>query len=128
MILGYMPERSYERGLSYCSQMVNMHSSFGMMCTAKCHKLVNLGCLCGLQGDNVTSGLKKVTDDMKTKNRTDRSGAVPSSAPSATSTAKCKQACMPVSHITAAFSRDVLAEAALISVTHLAFDYLIRRL
>ncbi len=35
-----------------------------------------------LQGGGVTSGLKKVTDDMKTKNRADRSGAVPSSAPS----------------------------------------------
>ena len=30
------------------------------------------------QGSAVTSGLKKVTDDMKTKNRTDRTGAVPS--------------------------------------------------
>ena len=38
-----------------------------------------------MQGGTVTSGLKKVTDDMKTKNRADRSGAVPSStsAPSA---------------------------------------------
>lgn len=37
------------------------------------------------KGGTVTSGLKKVTDDMKTKNRADRSGAVPSStsAPSA---------------------------------------------
>lgn len=35
------------------------------------------------KGENVTSGLKKVTDDMKTKNRADRSGAVPAgSAPS----------------------------------------------
>ena len=31
------------------------------------------------QGDAVTSGLRKVTDDMKAKNRADRSGAVPSS-------------------------------------------------
>ncbi len=29
-----------------------------------------------VQGDNVTQGLRKVTDDMKTKNRADRSGAV----------------------------------------------------
>lgn len=29
------------------------------------------------QGSGVTTGLKKVTDDMKTKNRTDKSGAVP---------------------------------------------------
>lgn len=29
------------------------------------------------QGDSVTSGLKKVSDDMKTKNRTDRTGVVP---------------------------------------------------
>jgi len=28
----------------------------------------------------VTGGLRKVTDDMKTKNRTDRSGAVPAAA------------------------------------------------
>ena len=28
-----------------------------------------------VQGDNVTQGLRKVTDDMKTKNRADRSGA-----------------------------------------------------
>jgi adenylyl cyclase-associated protein len=35
------------------------------------------------KGENVTAGLKKVTDDMKTKNRLDRSGAVPAgSAPS----------------------------------------------
>eukprot|EP00897_Mesotaenium_endlicherianum_P004116 jgi/Mesen1/3732/ME000203S02821 len=31
------------------------------------------------RGENVTSGLKKVTDDMKTKNRSERSGAVPAS-------------------------------------------------
>lgn len=31
------------------------------------------------QGEGVTSGLKKVTDDMKSKNRADRSGAVPAS-------------------------------------------------
>ena len=30
----------------------------------------------------MTTGLKKVTDDMKTKNRADRSGAVPSAPPS----------------------------------------------
>ena len=33
-----------------------------------------------LQGDTVTKGLKKVTDDMKTKNRADRTGAVSTSA------------------------------------------------
>ena len=33
-----------------------------------------------LQGDTVTKGLKKVTDDMKTKNRADRSGVVSTSA------------------------------------------------
>ena len=33
-----------------------------------------------LQGDAVTSRLKRVTDDMKTKNRADRSGVVPVSA------------------------------------------------
>ncbi|KAI5062933.1 hypothetical protein GOP47_0021480 [Adiantum capillus-veneris] len=32
------------------------------------------------KGEAVTSGLKKVTADMKTKNRTDRSGAVPAAA------------------------------------------------
>ncbi len=30
-----------------------------------------------MQGEGVTSGLRKVTDDMKTKNRADRSGVVP---------------------------------------------------
>ena len=34
------------------------------------------------QGDTVTTGLRKVTDDMKTKNRGDRSGAVPAGASS----------------------------------------------
>jgi adenylyl cyclase-associated protein len=29
------------------------------------------------QGNSVTTGLRKVTDDMKAKNRGDRSGAVP---------------------------------------------------
>ena len=29
------------------------------------------------QGDKITSGLRKVTDDMKTKNRADRGGLVP---------------------------------------------------
>ena len=29
-----------------------------------------------VQGDNVTQGLRKVTDNMKTKNRADRTGAV----------------------------------------------------
>ena len=33
-----------------------------------------------LQGDNVTKGLKKVTDDMKTKNRADRTGVVSTTA------------------------------------------------
>jgi hypothetical protein len=33
-----------------------------------------------MQGEAVTTGLRKVTDDMKTKNRTDRSGAVPAAA------------------------------------------------
>lgn len=33
------------------------------------------------KGEDVTSGLRRVTDDMKTKNRTDRSGAVPAVAP-----------------------------------------------
>ncbi len=33
-----------------------------------------------LQGDTVTKGLKKVTDDMKTKNRADKLGAVSTSA------------------------------------------------
>ncbi len=33
-----------------------------------------------LQGETVTKGLKKVTDDMKTKNRADRSGVVSTSA------------------------------------------------
>jgi adenylyl cyclase-associated protein len=32
------------------------------------------------QGEAVTSGLKKVTDDMKTKNRAERTGVVSSSA------------------------------------------------
>lgn len=32
------------------------------------------------KGEAVTSGLRKVTDDMKAKNRTDRTGAVPSNA------------------------------------------------
>ncbi len=36
--------------------------------------------VCLLQGEGVTSGLRKVTDDMKTKNRAERSGAVPASA------------------------------------------------
>lgn len=33
-----------------------------------------------LQGDTVTKGLKKVTDDMKSKNRADRTGVVSTSA------------------------------------------------
>lgn len=33
------------------------------------------------KGDSVTSGLRKVTDSMKAKNREDRSGAVPSTVP-----------------------------------------------
>ncbi|KAL3136825.1 hypothetical protein ABBQ38_005537 [Trebouxia sp. C0009 RCD-2024] len=51
------------------------------------------------KGGTVTSGLKKVTDDMKTKNRADRSGAVPSSAPSATksSTSAAGKAAVPTS-------------------------------
>jgi len=32
------------------------------------------------KGDSVTGGLRKVTDDMKTKNRADRTGAVPAAA------------------------------------------------
>ncbi|GAQ84855.1 Adenylate cyclase-associated protein [Klebsormidium nitens] len=46
------------------------------------------------KGDAVTSGLRKVTDDMKTKNRTDRTGAVPASAapPAATPAAASKAA------------------------------------
>ncbi|KAL4424859.1 hypothetical protein ABPG77_011109 [Micractinium sp. CCAP 211/92] len=35
------------------------------------------------KGTSVTSGLRKVTDDMKTKNRGERSGAVPAGPPSA---------------------------------------------
>jgi hypothetical protein len=35
------------------------------------------------QGDGVTKGLRKVTDDMKSKNRADRSGLVPQQAPGA---------------------------------------------
>eukprot|EP00898_Chlorokybus_atmophyticus_P006762 jgi/Chlat1/7087/Chrsp57S06779 len=35
------------------------------------------------KGESVTSGLRKVTDDMKTKNRSDRSGAVPSTVAAA---------------------------------------------
>ena len=38
-----------------------------------------------LQGDTVTQGLKKVTDDMKTKNRADRSGVVSTTAGPASS-------------------------------------------
>ncbi len=49
--------------------------------------IVRFACVCphrryALQGDAATSGLKRVTDDMKTKNRADRSGVVPVSAPS----------------------------------------------
>ena len=49
--------------------------------------IVHCACVCpqrrsALQGDAATSGLKRVTDDMKTKNRADRSGVVPVSAPS----------------------------------------------
>ncbi len=32
------------------------------------------------QGEGITSGLRKVTDDMKAKNRADRSGVVPATA------------------------------------------------
>lgn len=35
-----------------------------------------------MQGEAVTSGLRKVTDDMKTKNRADRTGAVPANSAS----------------------------------------------
>ncbi|KAL3158071.1 hypothetical protein ABBQ32_011678 [Trebouxia sp. C0010 RCD-2024] len=51
------------------------------------------------KGNTVTSGLKKVTDDMKSKNRADRSGAVPSSTPSATkpSTSAAGKAAVPTS-------------------------------
>ena len=48
------------------------------------------------QGGNVTSGLKKVSDDMKTKNRADRTGAVPSSAPS--SSAATSKGAFPFIH------------------------------
>ena len=41
-------------------------------------KLVH--CMGGDQGDGVTKGLRKVTDDMKSKNRADRTGVVPSAA------------------------------------------------
>jgi hypothetical protein len=38
------------------------------------------------QGEGVTTGLRKVTDDMKSKNRADRSGVVPALSSSATPT------------------------------------------
>ena len=44
------------------------------------HKQDILSLCMPLQGDTVTKGLKKVTDDMKTKNRADRTGAVSTSA------------------------------------------------
>jgi hypothetical protein len=39
-----------------------------------------------LQGAGVTAGLRRVTDDMKAKNRADRSGAVPAAVSSGGST------------------------------------------
>lgn len=46
-------------------------------------------CVC-LQGSAVTSGLRKVTDDMKAKNRTDRTGVV-SGGPAAAAARKAAQ-------------------------------------
>jgi len=45
---------------------------------ARCRRVNGGGA--GRQGDAVTGGLRKVTADMKTKNRADRPGVVPSSA------------------------------------------------
>jgi len=48
------------------------------------------------KGEGVTSGLKKVTADMKTKNRTDKSSVVPASAPKSTSSgASAKKSAAP---------------------------------
>ena len=44
-----------------------------------------------VQGDNVTQGLRKVTDDMKTKNRADRTGAVSVASKPAGEPAECEQ-------------------------------------
>lgn len=60
------------------------------------------------QGGQVTSGLRKVTDDMKTKNRTDRSGHVsassgskaPSSSKASSASATTKAAPPPKTELT----------------------------
>lgn len=47
------------------------------------------------KGEAVTSGLKKVTDDMKTKNRTDKSSVVPAVVKTATTSSATKKAAAP---------------------------------
>jgi len=47
------------------------------------------------KGENVTSGLKKVTNDMKSKNRTDKSSVVPAIVPKATTSAAAKKTAAP---------------------------------
>jgi adenylyl cyclase-associated protein len=48
------------------------------------------------KGENVASGLRKVTDDMKAKNRTDRSGAVPATAAPAAASAPGRGGAAPL--------------------------------
>ena len=45
-------------------------------CASSGFELAAKRCVVLVQGDNVTQGLRKVTDNMKTKNRADRTGAV----------------------------------------------------
>lgn len=47
------------------------------------------------KGESVTSGLKKVTDDMKTKNRTDKTSVVPATATKSTGASAAKKAATP---------------------------------
>lgn len=54
----------------------------------RCLHLASASLWLGLQGDTVTKGLKKVTADMKTKNRADRTGVVSTSAGRVLSPAK----------------------------------------
>jgi adenylyl cyclase-associated protein len=48
------------------------------------------------RGESVASGLRKVTDDMKAKNRTDRTGAVPAGSAPAASAAPARGAGAPL--------------------------------
>lgn len=77
------------------ANLVVMHASV-VTCTHSSRAIAVCVLCCG-QGTGVTSGLRKVTDDMKTKNRADRSGHV-----TATPAAAAKGAAKPAAAAAAA--------------------------